>query len=130
MAAVQPLILLFNFDATGTGAGFTLGVQGDTIALGGQSKALREVPYEINVVLSDGTVPSTAQATVQFQTSPDAVTWTTLFTYTVFNLATSRKVPQDRPRVGSLKTVFCRLNVSAVSGGTTPKLNAYLRLKQ
>lgn len=130
MAAAQPLIMLYNFDATGTGAGFTLGIQGDTIALGGQSKQLRDVPYELRVTLSDGTVPSTAQATVQFQTSPDAVTWTTQFTLTVFNLATAKQVPQSRPRVGSLKTAFCRLNVSAVSGGTTPVLNAYFRLKQ
>ena len=127
MAAVQPLILLYA--VTATGAGPALGIQGDTLALGGQSKALRQVPYELVCTLLDGPVPSTAAATVAFQTSPDNSTWTTQFSL-AYNLATSSKVPQSHKRVGELPTVFCRLNVTALSGGTTPTFNAYLRLKQ
>lgn len=103
--------------------GIPLSPFGDAFALGGSSKQIYPLPYNLNCSLRDSTTG--ASGTVLIQTSPiGAGTWTTVGTMT-FNALGSTGMRTLR-REGKLTACYVRLNVSALTGGSAPFFNAYI----
>lgn len=103
--------------------GITLSPFGDAFALGGSSKQIYPIPYNLNCALRDTTTGATG--TVLIQTSPiGAGTWTTVGTMT-FNAVGSGLIRSIK-REGKLTACYLRLNVSALAGGSAPYFNAYV----
>lgn len=103
--------------------GYFLSPFGDAFALGGSSKQIYPLPYNLNCALRDTTTGATG--TVLIQTAPvGAGSWTTIGTMT-FSALGSGQIRSIR-REGKLTACYLRLNVSAIAGGSAPYFNAYV----
>lgn len=131
-AGVPPdLVLLFNANATGGGIIIGDGVPMRYAVAGLQAKVNQNLhPKYMKIFLSVADSATGAVVTVQPQTAPDAVTWSSL------GPAITLTVPAAAPFIKGLGTnndgflfkwnpQFFRLNITAIAGGVAPKVNAY-----
>lgn len=125
------LVLLYNASAAGAGLAIGCGMQMRYAVAGLQAKPNQnQNPKYIKVfcLLSDSATG--AVAVVQPQTSPDNTTWSSL------GPAITLTVPAAAPFYKGLGTnndgflfkynpQFFRLNITSLTGGTAPRVNAY-----
>lgn len=124
-----PLIIL-NFAQAGTGPGLVLGLQGQVlkwpfVSPGTSPKGLHPVPVKFFFQLRD--TANGSVLTAQIETSPDNSTWTAWGT--PFTITNTSRLSGAHKCVGTINTVFVRVNVTAISG-TAPVLNSYVNLEQ
>ena len=127
---MSPLDLILIDGATATGAGLAVGFGTEKrygAGVGSTTPNSNQFPkkMKVRVVLSDSSGGATAS--VQYQDSPDNVTWTTRYTQA---LTVPAAAPYSNAH-GFLFTTqkrYFRLNVSALANGTTPTVDAYMSI--
>ncbi len=82
--------------------------------------------FKVRAALTDSTTGATATVTVQH--SDDASTWTTLGTISLALNATSAGYASTRGVLFDTVKRYVRGNVTALTGGSAPKVDAYLTL--
>lgn len=122
----RDLILLQAVTATGTGPGQGLGGQAIRYAGGaGNNRNTYPLVSKVRVTMSDSATGATG--VVAIQTAPDGATWTTQFTVTLgITATTGLKVTQARLLKTASGSLYIRANVTSLSGGSAPTINAYL----
>jgi hypothetical protein len=108
-----PVIILLDAETSAT-EGPSIGIQGESMALGGQTDQIQNLPIHVNCRMIGGT-----SATVLIEKSVDGVTWTTWGTF-VFGTTGIRP-----PQTGMINTKYIRANVTAIAGGGA--INCYMR---
>jgi hypothetical protein len=111
-----PVIILLD-GATAVAAGPSIGLQGEAMALGGQTRQLFNYPIHVNARMIGGT-----SATVVIEKSVDGITWTPWGTF-VF---TSTGIRPEQS--GMVNVKYIRANVTAIAGGGA--INCYARIGQ
>lgn len=122
---MSPLDLILLDGVTGTGAGLAIGFAeelryGNKLSVPNQHQVVKKLKVRCHAQDS----ATGAVFTVQYQDSPDNVTWTTRYTQTV-TVAAAAPFTGGHSFLFSTKKRYFRLNVSALSGGVAPSLNAY-----
>ena len=126
MAGLDPFIAIYTYAQTGTGAGLVIG-NGRSVKFGNGAGVNRnQYPWVqgFRVILTDST--SGGSATFQVQDSDDNSSFTTRYTYTA-TIATGATMKSHRFVFKTSKR-FCRINISAISGGSAPTAYAYATL--
>lgn len=130
MASGHPpdLVLLYQASAAGAGLAIGSGMQMRYGVPGAAKPNQNQFSKYLKVFAYLADSATGSAATLQFQTSPDNATWTTVHTRTL-------TIPAIGPFVASLgngdgtlfKIIpqFFRINVSSLAGGVAPKLNSY-----
>lgn len=127
----HPIDVILLYAATGTGAGFVLG-DGNQMRYGGPAGTAKPNQNQfakymkVFATLTDSATGGAA--TLQFQTSNDNVTYTTVKTTTLTIPAAapfSIALANGDGFLFKYKPRFFRINVSAISGGVAPTVNAF-----
>lgn len=123
-----PPDLIMAWNQTANGAGLVLGVGGQAARYSrgaGVNRNQYPVPMKIRVRLEDSTAG--ASAAVAVQTSPDNVTYTTVYTFPASSLTIGALLTANHAKLFTFKsgTMFVRLNMSGLAGGIAPTLYAY-----
>lgn len=127
MATPPDIILLDALSTTGSSGG--LGIQGQAMRYGNTGSAVANqnyfpFKYKARVQLADTT--SGASATVKIQTSPDNVTYTDVYSFSL-SIGAGNKTNASS-KLFSTNVRYIRAQVSAIAGGSAPKVNAYVTL--
>lgn len=131
-----PPDVILAYAQTANGVGLAVGMGGSAVryanAPAGSTTKLNQNKYPITAKIRVNISDSTAggNAAVAIQTSPDNVTYTTVFTFTAAQLTVPATLTQSRARLFKFPsgTLFVRTNMTGVAGGTTPTVNAYMTL--
>lgn len=123
--ALNPLDLIFQDGATGTGAGLTVGFgvgerYGNTTGKPNQNQFTKYIKFftQFTDTATGGT------ATVQIQDSANGSVWTTRYTRT-FTIPASAPFKVGWRFLFKTQKRYVRANISAMAGTTAPKLNVY-----
>ncbi len=127
MATAYPELILQDAAATtgnGNSIGFAEQMRFGTDYTNGLKPNQDRNPtkFKVRMQLKD-TVAGTATATVIVEESNDNSSFTTLASITLLN--TTAALSTGKARLFSTKKRYIRARVSAISGGTSPVLNAY-----
>lgn len=121
------VILCDNQAATGAGTGVIGFGQEIRYAKGaGVNRNKYPKKFKVRGALSDTTTGATATITIQH--CDDAATWTTLGTLSLAINTTSVGYAATRGLLFSTTKRYVRANVTALAGGSAPKVDAYLTL--
>lgn len=131
-----PPDVVLAYAQTANGVGLAVGIGGSAIryanAPAGSTTRLNQNKYpicaKIRVSLQDSAAGGNAAVAVQ--TSPDNVTYTTVYTFPAAQLTVPANLIVSKAKLFKFPsgTLFVRTNMSGITGGTTPTLNAYLTL--
>lgn len=118
------LIMAWNLAANG--AGFVVGVGGQAARYSrgaGVNRNQYPIPMKIRIRLEDSTTG--ASSTVAVQTSPDNVTYTTVYTFPAKAIGATLVASNSKLFKFPSGTMFVRLNQAGLTGGSAPTLYAY-----
>ncbi len=125
--ALNPLdlILLDNKGATGAGVPVGFATEMRYGVIGGAAKPNQDqFPKKIKIFVLFSDSATGATGTLQVQDSPDGVTYTTRYSQPLAIPATA-PYNQGKRFLFSTQKRYVRVNLSALAGGTAPKVNVY-----
>lgn len=126
MATAYPELIMQDA-AAATGNGIPVGIGGPGMRYANSLTKLNAnrfpVKFKIRLQLMD-TVAGTATATVIVEESNDNSSYNALATIVLLNTAAA--LASARARLFSSQKRYVRARISAISGGTSPTLNAYM----
>jgi len=128
MAYAYPELIMQDA-ASGTGNGLAVGIGGPGMRYANSTSKLNSnrfpVKFKVRMQLVD-TAAGTSTATVVVEESNDNSTYNTLATISLTNTTAALSVA--KARLFSSQKRYVRARISAISGGTSPTLNAYMIL--
>lgn len=121
------LVLLDNVTATGAGAGigFATEMRYGTLGGGASKPNQNEFPKKMKVFIDFRDTVTGATATLAIQDSADGITYVTRYSQPLA-IPAAAPFSQGKRFLFSTQKQYVRANLTALAGGSAPKVNAFL----